>query len=111
MVRFADRRACLHTTLPTPPRLVERQEDHEWARGVRQLEYERTTSPAAFAFSNDSFTFAPDAALEDRRLRFADAAGRYELILHEKFFLPENPGNFSVDPFELAQRMIARRVD
>lgn len=110
-VRFANRQACLHTTVASRPHLAASSLDHEQARGVRQLVYDCGGGVAAFALSDDSFRFLPGQPLADRVFRFSDAAGRYEAALHDGFLKTENPGNFSIDVWQLGHHgTTARRV-
>ena len=111
VVRFAGRRACLHSSVAAPPTLVEIAATDKWSRGVRQLAYECGTEWAAFALSDNSFRFAPSQPLTDRVLRFADAAGEYEVTLHPGFLQADNPGNCGIDVWQLTYHgTTARRV-
>lgn len=109
VVRFGDRKACLHSTAPAP-RLETLEDNDEWATGVRQLVYGCGTGPAVFALSDASFELEPGWSVADGLIRFADATGRYELCLEEKFHLKPNPGNFNVDVYQLAAGTVARRI-
>jgi hypothetical protein len=97
LVRFKDRRACLHATVATRPAVIASQ-------GVRQLAFDCGSGLAAFAFSDDSFRFEGGEPLTERKFRFADATGRYEVTLHEGFLRKDNPGNFSIDVWQLTFR-------
>lgn len=103
VTRFKGRRACLHSTVVTRPALVE-------SGGVRQLAYECEDGVAAFALSDGSFRFEGGQPLVDRALRFSDAAGRYEVTLHEGFLRTDNPGNFSIDVWQLAHHGTTARL-
>ena len=109
LVRFQGRKGCLHSTLARPPVLKGLKEQDEWATGVRQLIYECKGGAAAFALSDDSFRFAAPPPQDSRPWRFADARGKYEVVLDRRFFQP-NPGNFRVDPFQLAKGTTARMI-
>jgi hypothetical protein len=111
ITRFANRKACLHSTVAERPRLIASHMDHPQARGVQQLAYECGEGIAAFALSDDSFQFEKSQPLVNRLFHFSDAAGRYEVTLHEGFLRAENPGNFSVDIWQLTHHgTTAKRV-
>lgn len=110
VVSFAGRRACLHSSVETLPKLVSSPEHDPWAAGVRQLEYDCGAGPAAFAFSNDSFRFQSAPPPPGLKLCFSDDAGRYEVTLDERFLAP-NPGNLRMDPYRLAHGTTARQLE
>jgi hypothetical protein len=100
MIRFSERRACLHTTVPGIPELRENGGEDEWEKGIRQLVYACGTAPAAFAFADDSFRF-DGAPLDDgRTLLFHDARRRFKVTLPEAFLAP-NPGQIRNDVYGL----------
>lgn len=86
-VSFAGRVGCLHSTLKELP---------AFTSATRQLLYECGDGMVAFGLSNEQFRF------EDA-LHFEDASGKYELQLDPRFFNADNPGNFSIDTWQLAQ--------
>lgn len=111
IVRFLARKGCLHSPPAPRPQLIPSSLDHEQARGVRQLVYECGEGPAVFGFSDDSLQLPCGRLLVDHELRFSDAAGRYEITLHEGFFRDDNTGNCSIDIWQLAHHgTTAKRV-
>lgn len=111
IVRFANRKACLYTTVATSPQLLPSTVNHDQARGIKQLAFECGEGVASFALSDDSFRYQPIQPLVDRGFRFSDATGDYEVELHEGFLREENPGNYSIDVWQLTfGGTIARRL-
>lgn len=108
LVTFEGRRACLHVSPDIRPRLTAPADTDPWATGVQQLEYDCGGGPAAFAFSDASFTFDSPPPTDAAPWHFSDGGGHYEVVLDKRFFLP-NPGNLRVDPFQLATGTTARR--
>jgi hypothetical protein len=109
VVTFGGRRACLHASPDILPRLTSLADKDPWATGVKQLRYDCGEAPAAFAFSDASFRFDTPPPGDASPWRFSDGAGRYEVILDERLFMP-NPGNFRVDTFQLADGILARQA-
>lgn len=108
VVTFTNRRACLHASPGLRPRLETLTGDDPWAKGVHQLRYDCGGNPAAFAFSDASFTFDSPPPGDTAPWQFSDRGGHYEVVLDRRLFLP-NPGNFRVDTFHLANGIIARQ--
>ena len=102
IVRFHGRKGCLYSTIPTLPKLVISETAHKWGGGVNQLVYECGDGPVAFGFSDDSLRIDLGQVLSNARFHFTDATGEYEVALHQGFFLMDNPGNFSIDAWQLA---------
>lgn|GEM_PF-1541195 len=102
LVRFAGRRGCIHSSLTDKPALLDVSVEHELGTGLRQLQYQCGDSPAGFALSDDSFKFESSPLMDGPNVRFSDGAGSYELRLDERLLDINNPGNFSVDVFQLA---------
>ena len=55
----------------------------------------------AFALSGESVTLDVNAFSSEHRVNFSDASGSYTMHLADAFF-EENPGNTSVDVYQLA---------
>lgn len=111
IVRFAERVGTLHASVNTPPAIVTLDVQNEWATGVKQLRYDIPNGVAAFGLSNGSLRFQPTAAgaiLDGSVFRFADDTGSYEVTLNEGLLKKPNPGNFSIDTFELAKGTIVK---
>lgn len=103
VVTFADRAACLHTTLREEPELITLTDNHKWATGVQQLKYDCGDSMTAFALSDASFSFGKD-------FHFSDATGHYRVIPDPRLLSGDNPGHFSIDTWELAQGTVALKA-
>ncbi len=103
VVRFAGRAGCLHcsdSALPTV--LPHPDQDDEWGRGVVQLRYDCAGGMQAFALSDERLKFLTAPSSTPPQLRFHDGAHAFALHLDPRLLAPRNPGNFSVDTYELA---------